>query len=53
LGKLGIASRTEAAAKAHALRLFDGPAPGNTALGDTALGNTALSNTALGDTAAS
>jgi DNA-binding CsgD family transcriptional regulator len=26
LGKLGIASRTEAAAKAHALRLFDGPA---------------------------
>jgi DNA-binding CsgD family transcriptional regulator len=30
LGKLGIASRTEAAAKAHALRLFDGPALSDT-----------------------
>jgi DNA-binding CsgD family transcriptional regulator len=31
LGKLGIASRTEAAAKAHALRLFDGSASNGTA----------------------
>jgi hypothetical protein len=49
LGKLGIASRTEAAAKAHALRLFDGSASrGTAASSGTAFDGTASSSPAFG-----